>query len=54
MSMKKRLPAVLAVLCMLAGVLYVGRSGMTIKNDLFLVFRRELDGLYQQCGGFLW
>ncbi|MDE5679487.1 MAG: sugar ABC transporter substrate-binding protein, partial [Lachnospiraceae bacterium] len=33
MNIKKRLPAVLAVLCMLAGVLYVGRSGMTIEEE---------------------
>ena len=42
MSMKKRLPAVLAVLCMLAGVLYVGRSGMTIKEeDKYPIFNQK-------------
>lgn len=43
MSMKKRLPAVLAVLCMLAGALYVGRSGMTIEEeeDKYPIFNQK-------------
>ena len=43
MSIKKRLPAVLVVLCMLAAVLYVGRSGMTIEaeEDLYPIFNQK-------------
>ena len=43
MSIKKRLPAVLVGLCMLAGVFYVGKSGMTIEaeEDLYPIFNQK-------------
>lgn len=43
MNIKRRLVAVLAVLCLLAGVLYVGKSGMTIEEeeDLYPIFSQK-------------